>query len=1123
MATVITAEREPAAEHENASGRNPGGTAGSIFSTRPRTELGRVFFCPSNLRKGSKVTTGKKFNAVDSKVDFIALEHSILGLWKDRDVVNRYLHRNDGAPKKFPFMDGPITANNPMGVHHAWGRSYKDIFLRFRNMQGYAQRFQNGFDGQGLWVEVEVEKEKGFKSKREIENYGIDRFVEDCKARVRMFSERITSQSKRLGYFMDWDNSYQTMSDENNYTIWLFLKKCADNGWLYEGEDVMPWCPRCGTGLSQQEIVTEGYQEIVHPGFFLKFPLLGREGESLLVWTTTPWTLVANVAAAVNKEHDYVLVENTYTVNGEERTENIWLGSQRLHVLKGEHRVLKTVKGSEMVGWRYKGPFDEVPAQTKARDAHQVLEWEDVGEEEGTGIVHIAPGAGAEDFRLGNENGLPVIAPLDDAGVYMTGFGFLDGRPVSGVNNDIFDDLKRKNVFYKVEKYKHRYPVCWRCGTELVFRLVSEWFISMDELRPQLMEATRKMNWIPPFGEAREIDWLRNMGDWMISKKRYWGLALPIWKCAECGKFEVIGSDDELKERAIEGWDAFAGNSPHRPWIDNVKIKCSDCGSAVRRIPDVGNAWLDAGIVSFSTLGYRHDRSNWEQWYPAKWISESFPGQFRNWFYSLITMSVALEGQPPAENVFSYALMRDEKGEEMHKSKGNAIWFEDAAEKMGVDVMRWVYSRHNPASNLNFGYGPGDEVRRQFLIPLWNIFSFFTTYAALDGWTVDQSLLHGSQTRSVAGLSEEFSELDRWIISETNQLVERVTEYMEGWRIEYAAQAVEQYVDGLSNWYVRLSRRRFWKSENDGDKVAAYSALHYCLTTLARLLAPFMPFVSEELWQQLVVGHDETAPDSIHLADWPQADRTLIDEQLSRQTQLAIKLASLGRSARSQSRLKVRQPLAELLVEVRHDWEREALPVIERQLADELNVKGVRDVTGKGGLLSYEVKPELRSLGPKYGKQLGDIRRLLSEADGAEIARQSESGQQIQLGEFTLEPGEVLVERRAAEGYAVATDSGYTAAVSTEVTPELRAEGIAREIVHIVQNLRKTAGLEISHRINLGIEAEGEIADALRTYTMYLIQETLAASFQLNHLISGGSQETHELDGGKVTVSLRKA
>lgn len=1043
----------------------------------------------------------------------------MLALWKERDVVGRYLHRNDGASKKYSFIDGPITANNPMGVHHAWGRTYKDVFLRFRNMQGYWQRFQNGFDGQGLWVEVEVEKEKGFKSKREIETYGIGRFVEDCKARVRMFSDRISEQSKRLAYFMDWDNSYQTMSDENNYTIWLFLKRCADNGWLYEGEDVMPWCPRCGTGLSQQEIVTEGYQEIVHPGFFLKFPLIDREGESLLVWTTTPWTLVANVAAAVNAEHDYVLVENTYSVEGEERTEKIWLGGQRLNVLKGEHTVLETVKGSHLAGWRYRGPFDEVPAQAEASKAHRVLEWEDVGEEEGTGIVHIAPGAGAEDFRLGKEHGLPIIAPLDDSGIYGTGFGFLDGKPVSEVNDLIFEDLKRKNVYYRVEKYRHRYPVCWRCGTELVFRLVSEWFISMDELRPKLMDATRKMNWIPPFGEAREIDWLRNMGDWMISKKRYWGLALPIWKCDDCGKFEVIASEVELKERAVEGWDDFEGKSPHRPWIDAVKIACSGCGSKVSRIPDVGNAWLDAGIVSFSTLGYRNDRDRWDEWYPAKWISESFPGQFRNWFYSLITMSVALEGRPPAENVFSYALMRDEKGEEMHKSKGNAIWFEDAAEKMGVDVMRWTFSRHNPASNLNFGYAPGDEVRRQFLIPLWNIFSFFTTYASLDGWTADRSLLNNR----TGELPEGFTDLDRWILSETNLLVERVTEYMEGWRIEYAAQAIEQYADGLSNWYVRLSRRRFWKGEDDADKRAAYSTLYYCLTTLTRLLAPFIPFVTEEMWQKLVAERIEGAPDSVHLADWPEADRSLIDEGLSRQTQLAIRLASLGRSARSQSKLKVRQPLEELLIEVRQDWERQALPVIAQQLQDELNVKGVRDVTGTGGLLSYVIKPELRSLGPKYGKRLSEIRKLLEEADAAEIARLSESGEQITLGEFTLEPEEVLVERHAAEGYAVATDAGYTAAVSTDVTPELRNEGIAREVVHMVQNLRKSAGLEISNRINLGIETTDAVGDALKAHVMYLVQETLAASFHLNHAIDGGSSETFDLDGNEVRVSLRVA
>ena len=398
-------------------------------------------------------------------------------------------------------------------------------------------------------------------------------------------------------------------------------------------------------------------------------------------------------------------------------------------------RCLSQVPGSELAGWRYRGPFDELPAQSEAKEVHQVLSWDDVGEDEGTGIVHVAPGAGAEDFALGKEHGLPAIAPLDESGRYIEGFGPLSGRSVSDVNPDIFDSLKSKGVFYKLEDYTHRYPVCWRCDTELVFRLVDEWFISMDELRAPLMDVTNKIQWEPAFGRERELDWLRNMHDWMISKKRYWGLALPIFKCEHCQNVDVIGSETELQERAVEGWEEFDGHSPHRPWLDAVRIACSNCGEAVSRIPDVGNPWLDAGIVPFSTLGYRNNPDYWEQWYPADWISESFPGQFRNWFYSLLAMSTALKNHEPTRAVFSYALMRDEHGEEMHKSKGNAIWFEEAAEKMGVDVMRWLYCRQNPSSNLNFGYGPGDEVRRQFLIPLWNVYSFFVTYANLDGWT----------------------------------------------------------------------------------------------------------------------------------------------------------------------------------------------------------------------------------------------------------------------------------------------------------------------------------------------------------------------------------------------------
>ncbi|MCH8283205.1 MAG: class I tRNA ligase family protein, partial [Chloroflexi bacterium] len=571
------------------------------------------------------------FKPVSPKVDFPAMEREILAWWEREGIVQRYLHRNDDSDRRYSFIDGPITANNPMGVHHAWGRAYKDLYQRFKTMQGFKQRYQNGFDGQGLWIEVEVEKELGFHSKKDIEAYGIDRFVERCKERVRKFADVQTEQSVRLGYWMDWDNSYHTMADENNYTIWHFLKVCNEKGWLYEGTDGMPWCPRCGTGLSEHEIVTEGYREVVHPGLFVKFPLADRSKESLLVWTTTPWTLSSNVAAAVNPRLTYV--------KARQGDETLYLAKARLSVLKGDFEVERELLGSELVGLSYRGPFDELPAQNAVE--HRVIPWGEVSEDEGTGVVHIAPGAGKEDFALGKEHGLAVVAPLDDSGDFVEGFDWLSGMNVSEVNEPIFDSLRRKGVFYHVERYPHRYPVCWRCDTELVFRLVTEWFISMDELRDSIADVARKIRWIPEFGLKRELDWLQNMDDWMISKKRYWGLALPIYKCA-CGHFEVIGSETELEERAVEGWREFQGHSPHRPWLDAVKIACAQCGEKVSRIRDVGNPWLDAGVVPFSTLRYRHDRDYWREWFPADWISESFPGQFRNWFYSLLVMGTVL-------------------------------------------------------------------------------------------------------------------------------------------------------------------------------------------------------------------------------------------------------------------------------------------------------------------------------------------------------------------------------------------------------------------------------------------------------------------------------------------------
>ena len=1051
------------------------------------------------------------FKPVSSKVDFPPMERKILEWWAQNGIVEKYLKRNEGSDKRFSFIDGPITANNPMAVHHACGRTYKDLFQRYKTMLGYRQRYQNGFDGQGLWIEVEVEKELGFSSKRDIEAFGMDKFVELCKKRVLKFSDVQTQQSKRLGYWMDWDNSYHTMSDENNYTIWHFLKRCHERGWLYEGRDVMPWCPRCGTGLSQHEIVTEGYKEIVHPGLYVRFPLVDRQGESLLAWTTTPWTLTSNTGVYVHPKLTYVKVR---TVDGEV----LYLLESRLSELKQEHEVLEKMPGELLKGWRYQGPFDELPAQVGV-DRHVVL-FEDVSESEGTGVVHTAPGAGQVDFAISKKEDLSVIAPLDEFGVFVDGFGDLTGKSVFEVNELIYESLKEKGVFYRLEDYSHRYPVCWRCDTELVFRLVDEWFISMDELREQIAAVTKKVQWVPGFGLERELDWLRNMDDWMISKKRYWGLALPIYQC-ECGNFDVIGSETELQSRAVEGWDRFEGHSPHRPWIDAVKIECASCGAKVSRIRDVGNPWLDAGIVGFSTLGYRHDRDDWSRWFPADLISESFPGQFRNWFYSLLTMSTVLENSEPCRAIFSYALVRDEKGEEMHKSKGNAIWFDEAAERMGVDAMRWLYVRHNPAANLNFGSRIADEARRRFIIPLWNVYSFFVTYANIDRYNPAEAPVAPELSRR--------PELDRWILSELNSLVAEVRDALDSYEPDRAARSVEGFVEYLSNWYVRRSRRRFWKAgvlsdrqaDADPDKLSAYATLYECLVTLVKLLAPFMPFLSEEIFQNLAASVNG-GMESVHLESYPEADSASIDRELSEATRLAIRLSSLGRAARASEALRVRQPLAEAVVSVPTEIERRFLTHIEEQLKDELNVKSVKDASEVGGRVRFEIRPNLPLLGPKYGAKLGEITKQLAEMNAADIALRVENGLELPMAGLTLLPDEVLVSQMPVEGYAFAADGSYAVAISTEITPELAQEGLARELVHRIQNMRRSAGFDITDRITTYYQGSDTVDEVMSEQAEYIRQETLSHELVSSEPHEEAYAEEHTVDGGEVMLAVRR-
>ena len=1105
------------------------------------------------------------FEQIDSKVDLPKLEHEILEFWRETGAFEKRRRLNEGRPG-WSFIDGPITANNPMGVHHAWGRTYKDLWQRYRAMRGFDQRYQNGFDCQGLWVEVEVERDLGFESKLDIEAYGIAEFVKRCKQRVLRYAAVQTEQSMRLGMWMDWDNpdelrrlakaleepmaetkyvsargpvtgkaenlvgslgslkmggSYFTLSDENNYAIWSALKSCHRRGWIYKGEDSMPWCPRCSTGISQHEIVTEGYRELTHPSIYMKFPLRGREG-SLLIWTTTPWTLTSNVAVAVHPDLVYARVR----YGGE--VFYLSKGSLAGVFPDGGYEVLGELVGRAMGGWSYDGPYDELetPRRLGAPEAHRVIFWEEVGEAEGTGLVHIAPGAGKEDFELGLEYGLPAVAPLDEFGVFIDGFGWLTGTHVYESAESIFGDLRKKGLVLRIEDYTHRYPVCWRCGSELVFRLVEEWFISMGEkldkpleevtlaereanLRYQIMDSACQVRWIPEFGLKRELDWLRNMDDWMISKKRYWGLALPIWVCPDCGWFDVVGSRDELSERVVEGWEEFEGHSPHRPYIDAVKIRCEKCGALASRIPDVGNPWLDAGIVGFSTLGYRDDREYWERWFPADFITESYLGQFRNWFYSMLAMSTILERRTPFEVCLGHGMVLAEDGREMHKSWGNAIVFEEAAERMGADVMRWMYCTTKPENDMLFGYTGAGEVKRGFLMPLLNIHNFFAIYAELDGWAPDQR-------------PREISALDRWMLSRLNMLVEGVTEALDDYDAYTAAQEIWRFVDVLSRWYVRRSRRRFWKSEADDDKRAGYSTLYECLKTLVLLLAPVMPFVSEAIYQRLVRGAEPDAPDSVHLNDWPTADSGMVNEELMADMELAMKVSSLGRAARSQSGIKLRQPLYEAVV-VADDAALKRLERLTDLVRDELNVKELRPTSNPGELTRYRIRPVSRILGKKHGSLYPRVVEALRALDQAEAER-LKAGEpvSVDVGDTVVEvlPEEVEVDSVTLPGYSSVEEGGLLVGIGTEITEQLEYEGVARDVVRRIQALRKEAGFEIDDHIETHYSGDAKFDAVFEAEGDYIAAETLSDVLSMDEPPEGAYLGEYDVEGLKLKLGL---
>ncbi len=993
------------------------------------------------------------FEPLPQYPDHLALEEEILAWWDAEEIFEQLRERNRGGPT-FSFMDGPITANNPMGTHHCWGRTLKDLFQRYKALQGYDQRYQNGFDCQGLWVEVGVERALGLNSKREIEEYGLAEFAQRCKERVAEFGEVITQQCRRLGMWMDWDNDYYTFSDTNIEYIWRFLKVCHERGWLYQGHRSVEWCPRCGTSLSQHELINS-YEELTHPSLYVRFPLKGREHESLVVWTTTPWTLPANVAAAVKADAEYGLTET-----------GDWWAVER----KPDATFVRRVRGDELVGLEYEGPFDELPAQRGVE--HRVIPWDEVALTEGSGIVHIAPGCGSEDFELSRVHDLAVVTPIDESGHFYSDYGEFEGRSTEEVEKPIVVELDRRGLLVEQSSIVHRYPICWRCATPLVFRIADDWLIRADEIRQQMLDANATVQWTPDFYSKRMDDWLRNMDDWNISRRRYFGLPLPFYACDSCGTLTVVGSLAELRERATGGLEQL--QELHRPWIDDVPIRC-ECGEEVRRVTEVGDAWLDAGIVPFSTLGWQNpqwieggyatgaaegltgadlpDHAYWEKWFPADWVSE-MREQIRLWFYSQCFMSVTLIGTSPYMSVLTYEKLLDENGREMHRSWGNAIDAAEALENIGADVIRFMFCEHVPSQNLKFGYGPAAEIRRR-LLTFWNSVKFFVDYANVDGF------------RPGPDPPGELQPLDRWLVERTEQLVAEMSDAYDRYWTPGAIRAFDAFVDDLSNWYIRRSRRRFWNS----DPVALWTLWNALIRAL-QVISPVMPFLADFLWRRL---RSEEAPASVFLAPWPSVrDR---DDALLEEVAEVRRIVELGRQARGDAGVKLRQPLRRLVVQgarlaARHPDE----------IAEELRVKQVE--FGPVDATEFRVKPNLPVLGPKLGKELGAVRAALQAGDFEQL-----DGGGVRVNGHELGADEVLVERSARDGWALAEDESLTVAVTTVLDDELLVEGRVLDLIHHVNTMRKEAGLALTDRIRLTLP---ETDSDLLLHEQWIKDEVLA-------------------------------
>ena len=864
------------------------------------------------------------------------VEKRILKLWHDKKLAEKSLELRKGK-KTFSFMDGPPTANNPMGVHHAWGRTYKDLYLRLRTMQGFDTRKQPGFDCQGLWVEVGVEKELGFKTKKDIEDYGIDKFVTKCVNTVNNYVKVWIDLSKKLGMWMDWNNPYLTMSDTNIEYVWHFLKACNEKGWLYKGMKVLPWCSRCGTSLSTHE-VSSGYKIKKHPAIFVKFKVSETDNEYLLIYTTTPWTLVSNVAVAANPDAEYakVKVGGEYLILGKSLLEKVFP--------EKDYKIVDIFLGRELVELSYDNPMKELlPVQWNI-NGKVILSTEFVSMDEGTGLVHIAPGHGPEDYQLGQEYKLPVLSPLDENGKFTEDAGWLKGKTTKEANNLVLAKLKEENVLFREGIITHSYPCCWRCDEELIYRTGEEWFISSEQIKPKLLEVTEKVYWYPEWTGKSMKDWLTNLKDWNISRKRYYGLPLPFWVC-ECGQLEVIGSREELKKKAVRGLDQL--NELHRPWIDNVILKCDKCGKEMKRVDETGDCWLDAGVVYFSTLNYLDDKKYWNRWFPTDFVTEMHE-QVRLWFYATLFVAVTLEEKAPYKSVLAHGMVLDEKMNEMHKSAGNVIWADEALEKMGADVMRWMYCMQNPGQSMPFGYTPATEVKKTLNV-LYNTAKFLQTY------------MEANKTKPSE--SKKLDTASLWLLSRLQSVKDDVNKSLDELKPHVAAKVLQDFfLNDLSRWYGQIIRNDIKPDVDSKSKKVILNTFYNVMLETLKILSPFVPFITESLYQDFFKKYEKD--ESIHFADWPEIEKKYMNKEMEEGMEAVKKIVEASNSIRHEKGIKLRYILESLTV----DCDKKSVKNLKSIIGNMANVERVdfaklsrgKEVEGMKVLLKTEATPEIK-------------------------------------------------------------------------------------------------------------------------------------------------------------------